>query len=92
MREILTLIVKKITGKGYFHIPKWFWLRNLLRKVLVVERVRGRGRNWKTISEKEAELHATYSTTFDDGMFVRHLDYDGHVPLKYASYLYIKLK
>lgn len=82
MRKILTNLMKKVKGRDYIHIPKWFWLRNLLRKVLVVERVRGRGRNWVTIGQDSRS----------DPYLARRLRHDGHVHLKYASYLYMKLK
>ena len=91
MKKILTKIVRRIRGKNYIHIPKWFWLRDILKKVLDVERVRGRGRNWKAIHKKEAEL-IIENPDYKLGRFTRSLGYDGSIPLKYASYLYLKLK
>ena len=92
MRKTLTDLLKSFTGTNYIHIPKWFWLRNLLKKVLIVERTRGRGRNWKAIGEQERHLTFNYPADYQYGRFTRALGYDGQVPFKYASYLYLKLK
>jgi len=91
MKKFITNIVKKVLGKSYIHIPKWMWLKNLLKKILIVERVRGRGRNWDEIKKTEWELCTKYKDYIYGG-FIRRLGYDGHIPMKYASYLYLKLK
>lgn len=78
MKKILTKIVKKIVGKNYIHIPKSKLLLRIVKAVLVTGKVRGRGRNWKNINE--------------DNLNVRRLQYDGSVPMRYASYFYVPLK
>jgi len=91
MKDLLTKMVKKIKGRKYIHIAKKDWTKKLVKKCLNVERIRGRGRNWKTIGEEEARLYLEYPN-YKLGSFTRALGYDGHVPLKYASYLYVKLR
>lgn len=70
---------KGIYGIDYMHIPKWAWLLKVVKAVLPVERVRGRGRNYKALWLDRKKINSWY------------LNRDGHVPMKYASYIYVKL-
>jgi len=78
MKRLLTEIVRFFARKNYIHIPKWNWLKNLIKSILIIGKVRGRGRNWNSI-------HA-------DNINPRQFYFDGSVPMKYAGYLYLPLK
>ena len=86
------MLIKKINGRKYIHIPKKDWVKKLVKSTLEVERIRGRGRNWESINQHEDEMILKYPNSYRKGFLKRSLSRDGHVPLKYASYLYVKLK
>jgi len=91
MKNLLTKLVKKIKGRNYIHIPKKEWAKKLVKKCLNVERIRGRGRDWEAITKKEWQL-VTKDNDYNFGCFTKKLGYDGSVPLKYSTYLYVKLQ
>ena len=82
MKKIINSIYKKISGKNYIHLPKNKVAKCIVKSIFDIERFRGRGRNLKAI--KEDLPYNIY--------LLKQLSKDGHVPMKYASYLYAKLK
>ena len=88
MKTILTYITKKIVKKDYIHIPKNKIIKTIIKKCLNVKRIRGRGGNWKAINKAQEKINQSkYPYSLKN-----RLNYDGGVPLKYASYLYVSLE